>query len=119
ENPGVAVLLHVVPRALEPEPVPGGILLRGTGHPTRLRSLWAGEGFPADVTRVLRGSATHDTASTSVVTARRMSPGSVKLLEERGISWADAEGYANIIAHPDLYISRLKPRPLPRRATSA
>ncbi|WP_188744807.1 type IV toxin-antitoxin system AbiEi family antitoxin [Agromyces bauzanensis] len=58
-------------------------------------------------------------AKSLVVTARRMSPGAVRLLVQRNLSWADANGHADISVPPGLFISRLKPRPLARQAVTA
>lgn len=119
ENPGVAVLMNVAPPALLPEPIANGIVLAGASQAIALRAVWAGEGFPADVRRVLDQADSEAESARLVVTARRLSPGSVRLLTERGLSWADANGYAEISLPPNLFISRLKPRPLPRGATTA
>tara|TARA_R100000365_G_C2748652_1_gene81002 strand:- start:8079 stop:9140 length:1062 start_codon:yes stop_codon:yes gene_type:complete len=119
ENPGVAVLMNVAPPALLPEPIANGVVLEGASPKITLRAVWAGEGFPADVRRVLDQPNGEAEPERLIVTARRLSPGSVRLLSERGLSWADADGYAEISLPPDLFISRLKPRPLPRGATTA
>lgn len=110
--------MNVVPHSLAPEATTDNVILGGTSSTTILHSVWAGEGFPADVRRVLEQYPNERTRSL-VITARRLSPGSVQILAERGLSWADADGHAEISLPPSLFISRLKPRPLPRRATSA
>lgn len=119
ENPGVAVLLNVIPLELLPEPVPDGVVLSGTIRPVILRTLWAGEGFPADVRRVLDQTNSRADVEGLVVTARRLSPGSVQLLKDRGTSWADADGHADISVSHVLFISRQKPKPLSQQATTA
>lgn len=119
ENPGVAVLMNVAPPALLPKPIEGGIVLEGAVKPTALYALWAGEGFPADVRRALAQVDSEAQSGRLVITARRLSSGSVQLLTDRGLSWADADGYAEISLPSDLFIARLRPRPLPRAATTA
>ncbi|MCC6270465.1 MAG: hypothetical protein IT190_04255 [Microbacteriaceae bacterium] len=59
-----------------------------------------------------------DDSTTPVVTARRLSPGAKELLNERGIAWADAAGFAEIADPSGLYVSRLRPKPLPQSVTS-
>lgn len=109
--------MSVVPHALRPEAVADGVLLAANAPEVMLRPIWAGEGFPADVRRAIDGVASDD-SSGLVVTARHLSPGSIRLLTERGLSWADASGYADISLPPHLFITRLKPRPLPQSATT-
>lgn len=61
----------------------------------KFRVLWAGEGWPEDVRRVLpKGSAARDPEL--VVLARRLAPGSLKILGGLGVNWADETGAAFI-----------------------
>ncbi len=117
ENLGIAVLMNVVPPTLFAEAIPDGIVVTRRGRSVQLRSVWAGEGFPADVHRVLGRLDAQEGGPTPIITVRRMSPGAIELLAERGLSWADADGHADITAS-GFYIARLKPKPLPRRETT-
>lgn len=111
--------MNVAPPILSPEPGVDGVFLQAVSHPMELHSVWAGEGFPADVRRALDRAEIEMTSERIVVTARHMSPGSVRLLTNQGLSWADASGYAEISFPPNLFISRLKPRPLPLTPTTS
>ncbi|PTU57858.1 hypothetical protein DBB34_01680 [Sphaerisporangium cinnabarinum] len=69
--------------------------------------VWAGEGFPADVDAALRSARMANlqpSDSTPLVVARRMSPGAVAVLEERGVSWVDETGRASVHAVPGIAI---------------
>lgn len=69
--------------------------------------VWAGEGFPADVETALRSAPMADAVSSGavpVVAARRMSPGAVAVLEEKGVSWVDETGRASVHAEPGIAI---------------
>ncbi|UJP08906.1 hypothetical protein L2X99_10460 [Microbacterium sp. KUDC0406] len=117
DNPSRAVLLNALPPALHAEATDDGAKVIHNGRVLRLRSVWAGQGFPSDIRRILeRGD--EESFARAVVTARRMSPGAIDLLADRGISWADADGQADIAMPEGLYIARLKPRPLPRNKTT-
>jgi hypothetical protein len=74
----------------------------------KLRGVWAGEGWPADVTRHLDRLAPGPLPPDLVVTARGFSPGSIQLLEERGGNWADEQGNARIRGR-GLHIERQAP----------
>lgn len=63
--------------------------------PRDLRLLWAGQGYPRDVARAL-DSDTGDSTTFPVVVARHFSPGSLSLLEDRGLSWVSEDGNARI-----------------------
>lgn len=63
--------------------------------PRDLRLLWAGQGYPRDVARALDSDA-GDSTTFPVVVARRFSPGSISMLEERGLSWVSEDGNARI-----------------------
>ena len=61
----------------------------------KLRVLWAGEGWPDDVQRVLTGDAA-TTDSETVVLARQLAPGSLEMLRGLSANWADETGAAHI-----------------------
>ncbi|MGB3377108.1 MAG: type IV toxin-antitoxin system AbiEi family antitoxin [Microbacterium sp.] len=117
ENLATAVLRNAIPTSLHPESTPSGVTVSIDGRSIVLRAVWVGEGFPADVVRVLESLETDDPAGSPlpVVTARRMSPGAIQLLGDRGIAWADAEGQAEISTPDGIHIYRLKPQRLPHR----
>lgn len=115
-NPGLAVLMNVVPPTMKPIEGLDVVAITHTGTTTRLVPEWVGEGFPADVRPLLDRFGQGAEDGTTVVTARRMSPGAIKLLAEHHVSWADAAGHAEITTDSGVSISRQKPRPLPRRA---
>lgn len=84
--------------------VPLDIEMAGERH--RLRAIWAGEGWPADVHLAL--DAVSDPAQWPrdlVVIARHLSPGSIALLRRQGANWADEAGQARI-AGPGLLVVR-------------
>ncbi|QOD94157.1 type IV toxin-antitoxin system AbiEi family antitoxin [Chryseoglobus sp. 28M-23] len=114
-NPGIAVLMNVVPPAMMPVDGINHVELRYNGTTIRLDPEWIGEGFPADVRILLNKARNPEQRGTMVVTARRMSPGAVELLTEHRLSWADAAGHAEITPDSGIYISRQKPKPIPRR----
>ena len=74
-----------------------GVVTVGDDPDTAVRiwPVWVGEGFPADVERVLPDLSAHLTA-VPVVTARRLSAGARTLLNQHGLSWADETGDALI-----------------------
>lgn len=86
------------------------VLIRGRTRVYRLRALWAGAGWPADVDR-----ATHDLGeewpADLVVVARNLSPGSREKLDRRGASWADGSGDAHIVARDLLVVRDTERRP--------
>lgn len=119
ENLSTAILRNVMPSRLHSESDPGGGIVINDGQLIVLRPVWAGEGFPADIIRVLDSlrSIDFENSSIPVITARRMSPGAIRLLEEHALAWADADGQAEIITPGGLHIYRLKPKRLLDRTT--
>ncbi len=86
------------------------VLIRGRTRNYRLRALWAGAGWPADVdraTRHLGGEWPPDL----VVVARHLSSGSREALDRRGASWADGSGDAHIVARDLLVMREAKQQP--------
>jgi hypothetical protein len=67
--------------------------LQGNWH---LRGAWAGEGWPADVTRILDRYSTGSLPRDLVITARALSPGARELLDAHQANWADEQGNARI-----------------------
>lgn len=61
-----------------------------------LRALWAGEGWPADIERAFERFPPGPLPADVVLTARRLSPGSLDLLSSRQANWADEQGGASI-----------------------
>ncbi|MFY9487484.1 MAG: helix-turn-helix domain-containing protein [Solirubrobacterales bacterium] len=60
-----------------------------------LRALWTGEGWPDDVRRVF-ATESADSELEVVVLARRLAPGSLEIIRDLGVSWADETGAAEI-----------------------
>lgn len=67
----------------------------------RLLTGWAGEGWPADVERLLRL-----TPGLDAVAAHHLSPGARDLLQDRGIGWFDETGAATVMVPSGLVIVR-------------
>lgn len=121
ENRATTALLRVIPQAFNP--VAHGDMVRLTRGPLSwsMKPLWLGEGFPADVHRMLarldtirptRGEhpvTRGEHGPFPVLVARRMSPGAQELLDAHEISWVDTAGRAVIAIEGELYISRLPP----------
>jgi len=61
-----------------------------------LRGIWAGEGWPADVERVLDSFSPAALPRDLVVLAGSFSPGAIKALTARDANWADERGNAHI-----------------------
>lgn len=80
------------------------VLIRGRTRNYRLRALWAGAGWPADVDRAIRHLG-EEWPTDLVVVARSLSAGSREMLDRRGASWADGSGDAHIVAR-DLLVMR-------------
>ncbi|WP_193597484.1 hypothetical protein [Microbacterium sp. YJN-G] len=120
KNLPTAIVRNVIPSHLHTESTAGGGIVIDGGQSTVLRPVWAGEGFPADVIRVLDslGSMHVEQSTIPVITARRMSPGAIRLLNEHELAWADADGQAEITTPDGLHIYRLKPKRLLDRTTS-
>jgi hypothetical protein len=106
--------LRKLPVAARVDPLPGGAAIELGGHVYRFAVHWAGSGYPNEVLRTIDGiapppstspPATSTPDATAVVTARRISPGAQRILDARGISWADEEGAARITAAPALLVS--------------
>jgi hypothetical protein len=70
--------------------------VHGLGGNWRLRALWTGEGWPADVEGALERLPGGIPPPDLVITARRFSPGSIELLNSRQANWADEEGNVRI-----------------------
>ena len=80
------------------------VSIRARTRGYRLRAIWAGAGWPADVNRAIRDVG-EEWPPDLVVVARNLSTGSRELLERRGASWVDGTGAARIVA-PDLLVVR-------------
>jgi hypothetical protein len=100
---GVAVVA-----AVEPDDAGVGVLLRKRSDVHRLRVIWAGAGWPADVDRAIRG-VDETWPEDLVVVARHLSSGSRKLLDERGASWVDVTGSAHLVAPGLLVVREVEP----------
>jgi hypothetical protein len=93
------------------------ITVSGRFGDLKLRMTWAGNGWPSDVRRILE-EYPQSWPSDLVVAAKRISPGSVELLEDANVSWADEAGNARIVA-PGIFVVREQaPEPEARRAFS-
>lgn len=75
------------------------------GRAIAIEAKWAGEGWPQDVRRV---AATVDEQwpENTVLLARRLSPGAIEWLRDRGANWADEVGQARIIGPGGLVVIR-------------
>lgn len=79
----------------------------------RLIALWVGEGWPADVSQVLRAEIPNPPPNL-VITARSFSSGAIDLLEDARVNWADEFGNAHIRA-PGLFVFRQGIEPVRER----
>ncbi len=94
------------------------VLIRGRTRNYRLRALWAGAGWPADVDRATRHLG-EEWPQDLVVVARNLSAGSREMLDRRGASWVDGSGDAHIVARDLLVMREVKQQPgAERRAFS-
>jgi hypothetical protein len=84
------------------------VLIRGRARNYRLRALWAGAGWPADVDRAIR-DVVEEWPPDLVVVARNLSVGSREMLDRRGASWVDGSGDARIVGG-DLLVLRAAER---------
>jgi hypothetical protein len=75
------------------------------GRATEIEAKWAGEGWPQDVRRVAT-SVGERWPENTVLLARRLSPGAIEWLRERGANWADEAGQARIIGPDGLVVIR-------------
>jgi hypothetical protein len=75
--------------------------------------LWAAEGWPEDVSRVLEHAAKHKPESL-VIAARHLSPGALERIARMGIGWVDETGAARIVLSSGLAIYTVGQRPLPQ-----
>ena len=67
----------------------------------RVTTGWAGEGWPADVERLLRLA-----PGLNAVAAHALSVGARRLLDERGVGWFDEAGAANLLLDSGLVVVR-------------
>lgn len=104
--------------AVETKDGPARVLIRGRTRIYRLRALWAGAGWPADVDRATRHLG-EEWPADLVVVARNLSAGSREKLDRRGASWVDGSGDAHIVARDLLVVREAKRQPgVDRRAFS-
>lgn len=94
----------------------GTVEVQYDGGRTSLLPVWAGEGYPQDVKRVLNVLAQRpaEPRTTPVVAVRQLSQGAQALLLDRAVSWVDEAGRAAISAPPALLVRRDRPVPLTR-----
>ncbi|CAN5871195.1 hypothetical protein BH23ACT5_BH23ACT5_06760 [soil metagenome] len=88
-------------------------LATADGHTYQLEVLWAGEGWPSDLRRILAHVPTGEWPRHVAVVARNLSPGALGLLEERDANWIDQDGHVRLVVPPGLlvYRERLPVRP--------
>jgi hypothetical protein len=77
---------------------------------------WAGEGWPQDVRRV--ATVGKRWPENAVLLARRLSPGAIEWLRERGANWADEAGQARIIGPGGLVVIRELAQPPDKRSVT-
>lgn len=82
------------------------------GRSIAIQVKWAGEGWPQDVRRAAADVADRWPADV-VLLARRLSPGAIEWLRDRGANWADEAGQARILGPEGLIVIR-EPARLPR-----
>lgn len=87
------------------------------GRAIEIEVKWAGEGWPQDVRRVV-AAVDEQWPDNAVLLARRLSPGAIEWLRERGINWADEAGQARILGPGGLVVIRELAQPPERRGTS-
>lgn len=76
------------------------------GQTYQLELLWAGEGWPSDLRRILAQVPEGDWPRNRAVIARSLSPGALNLLEKRDANWIDQEGHVRLIVPPGLLVYR-------------
>jgi hypothetical protein len=81
------------------------VAVRTADHIYKLETIWAGEGWPSDVRQAI-APLPHHWPRQVVVTAKRLAPGSIRLLNQRDANWADEAGRARIVVPPGLLIVR-------------
>jgi len=81
------------------------------GRMIAIEAKWAGEGWPQDVRRVA-GIVGEHWPENLILFARRLSPGAIDWLRNRGANWADEAGQARIIGPCGLVVIR-EPTRLP------
>jgi Transcriptional regulator, AbiEi antitoxin, Type IV TA system len=107
-NLAQSILLRVLPDDLQAR-LDGTLVVGNVAQrQLRMRPVWSGQGFPADVKRALSIVEPDDGAIT-VVVARKMSDGAKKYLIDHHVAWADASGYAEIAVPDWFYLARLRP----------
>lgn len=97
---------------VEGAPSDGGYLSVRTpdGRTIEIEVKWAGEGWPQDVRRVA-GTVGERWPENAILLARRLSPGAIEWLRERGANWADETGQARIVGPGGLIVIREPPQP--------
>lgn len=109
ENRWRTILAAVLEEAsVEVSPSDGGgdFLVRTRGHrAVEIEVKWAGEGWPQEVRRVAT-EVGEQWPENTVLLARRLSPGAIEWLRERGANWADEAGQARIIGPGGLVVIR-------------
>jgi hypothetical protein len=85
------------------------------GRAIEIEAKWAGEGWPQDVRRVA-ASLGKRWPENAVLLARRLSPGAIEWLRERGANWADEAGQARIVGPGGLVVIREPAQPSDKRS---
>jgi hypothetical protein len=106
ENLALAALVNVLPEDLQPRVDGPNVRIEYAGTETTLAPVWVAEGFPADVRRGLDQIREIEPGAVPVIAGRRISTGSQEILNESGVSWVDAGGYANVHAG-GIFVARL------------
>ncbi|HET6571173.1 MAG TPA: hypothetical protein VFG58_06780 [Solirubrobacterales bacterium] len=75
------------------------------GRAIEIEARWAGEGWPQDV-RGIAATVGERWPENTVLLARRLSPGAIEWLRERGANWADEAGQARIVGPGGLVVIR-------------
>jgi hypothetical protein len=99
---------------VEAAPSAGGadlVVRTRDGREIGIEVKWAGEGWPQDVRRAA-ATVGEQWPENTVLLARRLSPGAIEWLRDRGANWADEAGQARIIGSGGLVVIR-EPAQLP------
>ena len=101
----------VIVEPAEGDARPDQVVRTRDGHSIAVEVKWAGEGWPEDVRRAA-ADVPKRWPGDVVLLARRLSPGAIEWLRDRGANWADEAGQARILGPAGLIVIREPARPL-------
>lgn len=85
------------------------VILKVGRHAYRMELLWAGQGWPSEVRRIL-AEISLPWPRHKTVAAKSFSPGALSLLQEADANWVDSDGQARIVMPPALAIVKEAPK---------